>query len=105
MALPHAEDAVAPLGALFIHMISTVCLALAAVKVTLALALPAIQCMPVSLLDYTSNGGIIEEGGTNSTMIAPCHSSSVAVMGMVVMISLIMSLNGVINMATIVSGG
>jgi hypothetical protein len=56
-------------------------------------------------LGYTSDGGIVDEGGTDSTTITPCHSSNVAVAGMVVVTSLITSPNGMINMATIICSG
>jgi hypothetical protein len=56
-------------------------------------------------LGYSSNGGIVDEGGTDSTTITPCRSSNVAVVGTVVVTSLIMSPYGVINMATMVCGG
>jgi hypothetical protein len=69
----------------------------------LALAVPALYRILVALLlGYLSDGGVIDEGNTDSTMITPCCSSSVAIMGIVVVMSLIMSLYGVINMATMV---
>jgi hypothetical protein len=97
------QDAIAPLGALVINMVDTIFLTLAAIKPPLALTSPAIECvLIVPLLSYTSNGGVIDEGGTNSTTITPCRSSSVAITGTVVVTSLITSPNGVINMATII---
>jgi hypothetical protein len=84
-------------------MVGTILFALATVKPPLALALPAIQCIPISLLlCYTSDGNIVKEGGANSMTITSCCSLSVAVVGMVVIMSLVMSPNGVINMATMV---
>jgi hypothetical protein len=106
VSLTATQDTAAPLGALFIDMVSAILLALTAVEPPLALTLPTIVCMfVVPLLGYTSNGGIINEGGTDSTTITPCCSSNVAVAGTVVVTSLVTSLNGVINMATIVCGG
>jgi hypothetical protein len=88
-------------------MIGAILFTLAIVMETmLALPLSTLQCVLVApLLHYSSNGGIVDEGGTDSTMITPCHSSSVAIMGTVVVTSLVMSLYGMINMATIVCGG
>jgi hypothetical protein len=106
VSLTMTQDAVAPFRALFIHMIGTIFLTLAAIKPPLALASPTIECILVApLLGYASDGGIVDEGGTNSMTITPCRSSSVAIMGTVVVMRLITSLNGVINMATIVCGG
>jgi hypothetical protein len=103
--LSMTEDAVAPLGAFLIDMISTVLLALAAVESPLALALSSVMHMLIApLLCYVSDGGVINEGGTNSTMITPCCSSNVAIVGTVVVTSLVMSPYGVINMVTIVCG-
>jgi hypothetical protein len=100
------QDTVVPFGALFVYMVSAIFLTLATVKPPLTLSSPAIECILVTpLLGYASDGGIVDEGGTNSTMITPCHSSNVAVAGMVVVTSLVTSPNGVINMATIVCGG
>jgi hypothetical protein len=101
--LAMTEDAVAPLGAFLVDMISAVLLALTTVEPPLALASSLVMCMLIALLlCYMSNRGVIDEGGTDSMMITPCHSSNVAVVGMVVMMSLVTSLYGVINMATIV---
>jgi hypothetical protein len=76
------------------------------IKAALALSLSMVQCVFVSfLLHYLSDRGVIDEGSTNFTMITPCHSLSVAVVGTVVVTSLVMSLNGVINIATMVCGG
>jgi hypothetical protein len=107
MPLTIAQDAVAPLGALFIDVVSTILLAFTAVvEPSLALTSPTLQCMLVALLlGYSPDGGIVDEGDTNSTTITPCCSSSVAIMGTVVVMSLAMSLDGVINMATIICGG
>jgi hypothetical protein len=106
MPLTVAQDATAPLGTLFIDMVHAVLLTLATVKATLALTPPLVKCiLVVLLLGHVSNGGIVDEGGTNSMMITPCRSLSVAIVGMVVVMSLIMGLYGVINMATIVCGG
>jgi hypothetical protein len=98
------QDTVVPLGTLLIDMIGTICLTLATVvEAPLSLTMPSLQCILVTLfLHHSSNGGIVNEGGTDSTTITPCCSSSVAIMGTVVVTSLIMSLYGVINMATIV---
>jgi hypothetical protein len=105
MPLTMAQDAVAPLGALLVDMISAVLLALTAVEPLLTLTLPAIVCLFIApLLGHVSDGGIVDKGGTNSTMITPCCSSNVVVAGMVVVTSLIMSPYGVINMATIICG-
>jgi hypothetical protein len=101
-----AQDTVAPLGAFVVDVISTIFLALTTIKPPLALALPTVECMLVALLlGYASDGGIVDEDGTNSTMITPCHSSSVAIVGTVVVTSLVTSPYGMINMATMVSGG
>jgi hypothetical protein len=104
--LAMTEDAIAPLGAFLVDMISAVLLALTAVEPPLALAPSLVECMFIApLLRHMSDGGIVDEGGTDSTTITPCCSSNVAVAGMVVVTSLITSLYGVINMATIVCGG
>jgi hypothetical protein len=101
--LTTTEDAVTPLGAFLVDMISAVLLALTAVEPPLALAPPPVMHVFIApLLCYASDGGVVNEGGTNSTMITPCCSSNVAIAGMVVMTSLVMSLYGVISMATIV---
>jgi hypothetical protein len=107
MPLTIAQDTVAPLGAFLINMVSTVLLTLVTVmEPMLALASSMLQCMlVVLLLCYVADGGIIDEGGTDSTTITPCYSSSVAIVGTVVVMSLIMSPNGVINMATIICSG
>jgi hypothetical protein len=104
--LTMTQDAVAPLGAFFIDMISAVFLALITIKPPLSLP-PAmvIHVFIAPFLGYVPDGGIIDEGGTNSTTITPCRSSSVAVAGTVVVMSLIMSPYGVINMATMVCSG
>jgi hypothetical protein len=100
------QDAAAPPGAFLVDMISAILLALTAIEPPLALTLPVIVCMfIVPLLGYMSDGGVINESGTNSMTITPCHSSNVAIAGTVVVTSLIMSRNGVINMATIVCSG
>jgi hypothetical protein len=97
------EDTVAPLGAFLIDMISAVLLALTTVEPLLALALPLVMHMFIApLLHYASNGGVVNEGGTNSMTITPCRSSNVAIAGTVVMMSLVTSPYGVISMATIV---
>jgi hypothetical protein len=73
---------------------------------TLPLPLSAISHILVAaFLGHASDGGIVDKGGTDSTTITPCRSSNVAVAGTVVVTSLITSLYGVINMATIVCGG
>jgi hypothetical protein len=106
VSLTATQDLIAPLGALVINVVGAIFLTLAAIKSPLALTSPTIECILIApLLSYTSDGGIIDEGGTDSMIITPCHSSSVAIMGTVVVTSLIMSPNGVINMATIVCGG
>jgi hypothetical protein len=104
--LTMTQDAAVPLGALLVDVISAVLLALTTIEPLLTLSPPSVLHMFIALLlCYTSGGGIVDEGGTNSTTITPCRSSSVAVMGTVVVTSLIMSPYGVINMATIVCGG
>jgi hypothetical protein len=104
--LAMTQDAVVPFGAFLVDMISAILLALTAVEPPLALTPPAIMRMLIApLLSYTSDGGIVDEGGTNSTIITPCHSSNIAIVGMVVVTSLVMSPYGMINMATIVCGG
>jgi hypothetical protein len=101
-----AQNAIAPFGALVVHVVSAIFLTFAAVKSPLSLPSSAVKgILVVSLLGYASDGGIIAEGGTDSTMITPCHSSNVAVMGTVVVMSLVTSPYGMINMATIVCGG
>jgi hypothetical protein len=106
MPLTMTEDAVAPSGTFFVDMISAILLALTAVEPPLTLTLPAIiRMFIVLLLGHVSDGGVVDEGGTNSMTITPCHSSNVAVTGTVVVMSLITSLYGMINMATIVCGG
>jgi hypothetical protein len=106
MPLPLAQDAIAPLGALVVHVVSTILLTLAAVKSLLSLPSSAVKGILVaSLLSYASDGGVVDESGTDSTTITPCHSSNVAVAGTVVVTSLVTSPYGVINMATIVCGG
>jgi hypothetical protein len=105
VSLTVTQDTTAPFGALFINVVGAIFLTLAAVKSPLALTLPAIECILIApLLGYASNGGVVDEGGTDSTTITPCHSSSVAVVGTVVVTSLVTSPNGMINMATIVCG-
>jgi hypothetical protein len=100
------EDAVVPLGAFLVDMISAILLALTAVEPPLALTPSSVLCMFIApLLCYASNGGVVDEGGTNSMMITPCCSSNVAIMGTVVVMSLVTSPYGVINMATIICGG
>jgi hypothetical protein len=106
MPLALTQDTVAPLGALVVHMVSTVFLTFTTVESLLPLPSPALECILVTpLFGHASNGGIVNEGGTNSTTITPCCSSNVAVMGTVVVTSLVTSPYGVINMATIVCGG
>jgi hypothetical protein len=106
MPLALTEDTVVPLGALVIHMVGTIFLTLAAVEPPLPLPSSVLECILVMpLLGYASDGGIVDEGGTDSMMITPCHSSNVAVAGTVVVTSLVTSPYGVINMATIVCGG
>jgi hypothetical protein len=104
--LAMTEDAVAPLGAFLIDMISAILLALTTIEPLLALTSPLVVCMFIALLlSYASDGGIVDEGGTDSMTITPCRSSNVAVVGTVVVTSLITSLYGMINMATIICGG
>jgi hypothetical protein len=106
VSLALTEDAVAPLGALVVHVVSTVLLTFTAIKSPLFLPTPAIYCILVApLLGHASDGGVVDEGGTDSTTITPCRSSNVAVAGTVVVTSLVTSPYGVINMATIVCGG
>jgi hypothetical protein len=104
--LAMTQNAVAPLGAFLVDMISAVLLALTAIEPLLSFSPPAVIRMFVVLfLGYTPDGGIIDEVGTDSTTITPCHSSSVAIAGTVVVTSLVTSPYGVINMATMVCGG
>jgi hypothetical protein len=106
VALALTQDAVAPLGALFVHVVSSVFLTFTAIKPSLSLSSPAIECILVAaLLGYASDGGVVDEGGTDSTTITPCRSSNVAIAGTVVVTSLVTSPYGVINMATIICGG
>jgi hypothetical protein len=106
MPLTHAQDTVMPFGALFIGMVCPIGLTLTTVEASLALALPMVKCMLIALLlCHASNGGIVDEGGTDSMMITPCHSLSVAMAGTLVMMSLVMSPYSMINIATIVSSG
>jgi hypothetical protein len=87
-------------------MVSAILLTFTAVEPPLPLSSPAIECILIaSLLGHTSDGGVVDKGGTNSTMITPCCSSNVAVAGTVVVTSLVTSPYGVINMATIICGG
>jgi hypothetical protein len=99
------QDAVVPLGALFIDVVNAILLTLATIETMLALTLHMVQCMLVVLLCHLSDGGVIDEGGTNSMTITPCHSSSVAIAGIVVVTSLVTSPNDMINMATIACSG
>jgi hypothetical protein len=106
VSLTTTQDTAAPFGALLVDVISAILLALTTIEPPLTLSPPLVLCMFIALLlCHASDGGIIDEGGTDSMMITPCHSLSVAIMGMVVVTSLIMSLYGMINMATIVCGG
>jgi hypothetical protein len=106
VSLTTTQDTAVPFGALFVNVVGTIFLTLATVKPLLALTSPTIECILVApLLGYASDGGVVNEGGTNSTTITPCHSSSVAVAGTVVVTSLVTSPNGMINMATIICGG
>jgi hypothetical protein len=87
-------------------MVSTVLLTFTAVESPLSLPSSAVKCILIaSLLGHTSDGGVVDEGGTDSTTITPCRSSNVAIVGTVVVTSLVTSPYGVINMATIVCGG
>jgi hypothetical protein len=106
MSLTSAQDTAAPLGTLLVHMVSSVLLTFTAVEPPLSLPSPAVERILIAtLLGHASDGGVVEEGGTDSTTITPCRSSSVAVAGTVVVTSLVTSPYGVINMATIVCGG
>jgi hypothetical protein len=107
VSLPVTQDAIAPLGTLLVYMISTILLTLpAVVKPSLALTMSTLYYVFVApLLSYLSNGGIVNEGDTDSMTITPCRSSSIAIMGTVVVMSLITSPYGMINMATMVCGG
>jgi hypothetical protein len=103
--LAMTQDTIVPLGAFLVDMISAILLALTTIKPPLALTPPLVEHMLVApLLSYTSDGGVVNEGGTDSTTITPCCSSSVAVVGTVVVMSLVTSPYGMINMATMVSG-
>jgi hypothetical protein len=87
-------------------VVSAIFLTFAAVESPLSLSVSAIKgILVVSLFGYAPDGGIVDEGGTDSTTITPCHSSNVAIAGTVVVTSLVTSPYGVINMATIVCGG
>jgi hypothetical protein len=104
--LTMTQDAVAPLGAFVIDMVSAVLLALTTIKPLLSLTPPTVICIfIVPFLGHVPDGGVVDEGGTNSTTITPCCSSNVAIAGMVVVTSLVTSLYGMINMATMVCGG
>jgi hypothetical protein len=106
VSLTVAQDVVVPFGALFVDVVGAIFLALTAVKAALALPSPVVQCMLVTLLlCHLSDGGVIDESGTDSMTITPCRSLSIAIAGTVVVMSLVMSLNGMINMATIVCSG
>jgi hypothetical protein len=106
MPLTATQDAVVPFGAFLIDVVSAILLALTTIESPLALTPPTIVCMFIApFLGYVSDGGIVDEGGTNSTTITHCCSSNVAIAGTVVVTSLVTSLNGVINMATIVCSG
>jgi hypothetical protein len=106
MPLALAQNAVAPLGALVVHMVSAIFLTFTAIKPPLPLSSPATnRILVAALLGHTSNGGVVDEGGTDSTTITPCRSSNVAVAGTVVVTSLVTSPYGMINMATIICGG
>jgi hypothetical protein len=106
VALAPTQDAVAPLGALIVNVVSSIFLAFTAIESPLSLPPSAVECILVAaLLGHASNGGVVDEGGTDSTMITPCRSSNVAVAGTVMVTSLVTSPYGVINMATIVCGG
>ena len=106
VALALAKDAVAPLGALVVHMVSAIFLTFTTIESPLPLSPSTIKRVLIAtLLAYASDGGVVDEGGTDSTMITPCCSSNIAVVGTVVVTSLVTSPYGVINMATIVCGG
>jgi hypothetical protein len=106
MPLALAQHAVVPLGALVVYMVSAIFLTFTAVESPLPLSSPTIdRVLIASLLGHTSDGGVVNEGGTDSTTITPCHSSNVAVAGTVVVTSLVTSPYGMINMATIVCAG
>jgi hypothetical protein len=106
MALPVTQNAVTPLGTLFIDVVSSILLTFTAIEPSLSLPSSSIDGLLIAaLLGYVSDGGVVDEGGTNSTTITPCRSSNVAVAGTVVVMSLVTSPYGVINMATIVCGG
>jgi hypothetical protein len=106
MALPVTQDTIAPLGAFLVDVVSPIFFAFTAIKPSLPLSSSAINCLPVAaLLGYASDGGVVDEGGADSTTITPCRSSNVAIAGTVVVTSLVTSPYGVINMATIVCGG
>jgi hypothetical protein len=104
--LAMTEDTIAPLGALLVDMISAILLAFTTIESPLALTPSLVMRMFIALLlCYASDGGIVDEGGTDSMTITPCHSSNVAIAGTVVVTSLVMSPYGMISMATIVCGG
>jgi hypothetical protein len=106
VALALAKDAVAPLGTLVVDMISAIFLTFTTIESPLPLPPSTIKrVLIVTLLGHTSDGGVVDEGSTDSTTITPCRSSNVAIAGTVVVTSLVTSPYGVINMATIVCGG
>jgi hypothetical protein len=106
MALTSTQDTVAPLGTLVVDVVSSVFLTFTTIKPLFSLSSPSIERILVATpLSYASDGGVVNEGGTDSTTITPCRSSNVAVAGTVVVTSLVTSPYGVINMATIVCGG
>jgi hypothetical protein len=92
VSLALAQNAVVPLGALVVHVVSAIFLTFTAIKPLLSLPAPTInRVLVVSLLGHASDGGVVDEGGTDSTMITPRRSSNVAVAGTVVVTSLVTS--------------
>jgi hypothetical protein len=70
MPLAMAQDTAAPLGAFLVDMVSAIFLALTAIKPLLALSLPMVKrVLVVLLLGYATDGGVVNEGGTDSMMI------------------------------------
>jgi hypothetical protein len=106
VSLALTKDAVAPLGTFVVYMVSAILLTFTAIKSSLPLPASTIKCILIApLLGHASDGGVVDEGGTDSMTITPCCSSNVAVAGTVMVTSLVTSPYGVINMATIVCGG
>jgi hypothetical protein len=64
VALALAQDAVAPLGALIVDVVSSIFLTFTAIEPPLSLSSSAIECILVAaLLGYASNGGVTAPRG------------------------------------------